>query len=149
MPVERRRETKRVVVGLLENFPPGKPHAVEVDGRALAIFNIDGALYALRDVCPHMGAPLSQGPILGTVTATGPGEFCYDPATKRVRCPWHGWEYDLATGRSSFDPARNRVRQYSVSVESGESLADGRVEGPFTAETFEVSVEGEYVVVEV
>ena len=62
-----------------------------------------------------------------------------------VRCPWHGWEFDLRTGKSYCDPVKMRVRNYAVSVEPGARV----VEGPYRAETFPVSVEGEYVVVEV
>ena len=51
-----------------------------------------------------------------------------------MRCPWHAWEFDLRTGRSWFDPERTRVKAYPVEVEH--------------AETFPVSVEDDYVVVE-
>lgn len=62
-----------------------------------------------------------------------------------MRCSWHGWEFDLRTGKSWCDPRRVRVKNYAVSVEPGTRL----VEGPYVAETFPVSVEGEYVVIEV
>jgi 3-phenylpropionate/trans-cinnamate dioxygenase ferredoxin subunit len=61
-----------------------------------------------------------------------------------VKCPWHGWEFDIRTGKSWCDPARFRVRQYAVSVKVGREL----VEGPYMAESFPVRVENNYVVVE-
>ncbi len=62
-----------------------------------------------------------------------------------MRCPWHGWEFDIRTGRSWCDPRRLRLMQYAVKVEPGATLA----EGPYVAETFKVAVEDEYVVIEV
>ena len=62
-----------------------------------------------------------------------------------LRCPWHGWEFDIRTGQSWCDPKSTRARQFQVTVEPGEKL----VKGPYVAETFPVSVEEEYLVVEV
>ena len=66
-----------------------------------------------------------------------------------VRCPWHGWEYDLATGQSWFDPRESRVRAYDVTVEPGSEIctATSRQPGPYVAETITISVEDDYVVI--
>jgi 3-phenylpropionate/trans-cinnamate dioxygenase ferredoxin subunit len=122
---------------------------VEVEGRGIAVFNTDGVFFALRDVCPHQGARLSAGQMVGTLTADRPGCYEYESDRKLVRCPWHGWEYELATGRSWFDPEHNRVRPYPVSVEKGKSLVGGgRQPGPYEAETIRISVEDDYIVIE-
>ena len=137
------------VVGSVGSMPPGTQHRVEVAGRAIAIFNVGGSYRALRDVCPHQGAALSAGTVIGSVEAERAGEyeFC---AARRVRCPWHGWEYDLETGQSSYDPEHDRVRAYEVSVEPGEALLpSGRAPGPYVAETVPITVEDDYVIVEV
>jgi 3-phenylpropionate/trans-cinnamate dioxygenase ferredoxin subunit len=137
------------VVAPVATMPPGTQHRVEVAGRAIAIFNVGGSYHALRDVCPHQGAALSAGTVIGSVEAELAGEYEYC-AGRRVRCPWHGWEYDLETGQSSYDPEHDRVRAYEVSVESGtELLPSGRAPGPYVAETVPISVENDYVVVEV
>ena len=139
----------KYVVAPVDEMPPGSQHRVEVAGRAIAIFNVDGDFFALRDLCPHQGAALSGGIVIGEVTADRAGRYEYC-AGKHVRCPWHGWEYDLSTGRSSYDPERDRVRAYEVTVEHGDVLTEGgRVPGPYVAETVPVSVEDDYVVVEV
>jgi 3-phenylpropionate/trans-cinnamate dioxygenase ferredoxin subunit len=136
-------------------LPPGSQGRFEVNGRPIAVFNADGTYFALRDACPHQGAALSAGLVVGHVSADEPGCYDYEPSRKRVRCPWHGWEYDLATGQSWYDPARDRVRAFEVSVESGADLQaaggapDGLLPGPYNAETFRVSVEDEYVVIEI
>jgi 3-phenylpropionate/trans-cinnamate dioxygenase ferredoxin subunit len=71
-----------------------------------------------------------------------------------LTCPWHGWEFDIKTGQSYFDPVRMRARHYPVSVEDGktvlqalESGQEEAVPGPYRAEVYPVSVEDEYVVV--
>ena len=141
---------KRHVIGRVDELPPGTQRRVELDGRAVAVFNVRGTFYALRDVCPHQGAPLSCGVVISELTARAPGEYELHAERKHVRCPWHGWEYDLATGQSWYDPANDRVRAYEVAVETGAELltAAGRAPGPYTAETVQISVDGEYVVVE-
>jgi 3-phenylpropionate/trans-cinnamate dioxygenase ferredoxin subunit len=139
------------VIGPVASMPPGSQRRVEVDGRAIAVFNADGRFYALRDVCPHQGGPLSAGKVVGAVSSTMPGCYDYDPSRKRVRCPWHAWEYELATGQSWYDPENDRVRPIPVSVERGEEIVaeeGGLLRGPYTAETIEISVEDDYVVVE-
>ena len=61
-----------------------------------------------------------------------------------LRCPWHGWEFDIRTGQSWCDPDSVWVRRFEVTVQPGEQLA----RGPYVAETFPVSIEDEYLVVE-
>jgi 3-phenylpropionate/trans-cinnamate dioxygenase ferredoxin subunit len=142
------RTSSRHVVGPVADLPPGTRRRIEVNGRGIAIFNDRGTFYALRDVCPHRGARLSDGTVVGSVTASGPGCYETDPARRLVKCPWHGWEFDLSTGQSWCDPEHARVRSYDVTVEQGAALATGEpVPGPYVAETVEISVEDDYVVI--
>jgi 3-phenylpropionate/trans-cinnamate dioxygenase ferredoxin subunit len=135
------------IVGPVESIPPGAHRHVEVGGRGIAIFNVAGCFYGLRDVCPHQGARLSGGVVVESVEADEPGRYRVDKGRPFVRCPWHGWEYELATGRSWFDPAHNRVKNYDVSVAQGGELLE-RTPGPYTAETVQISIEADYIVVE-
>ena len=64
-----------------------------------------------------------------------------------MACPWHGWEYDLATGQSFLGPGEPGVKSYDVDVEPGAHLS-GREPGPYVAETFPVHVEEDYVVID-
>ena len=73
-----------------------------------------------------------------------PGDYRYRRKGEIIRCPWHSWEFDIRTGQSWCDPQGPAHAQNEVSVEPGARL----VEGPYKAETFPVSVEGKYVVVE-
>jgi 3-phenylpropionate/trans-cinnamate dioxygenase ferredoxin subunit len=92
----------------------------------------------------------------GILKADVPGDFDYSASKEILTCPWHGWEFHVRTGQSWCDPRRLRVRRYDVSVEEGAVLtaepqapARGMVRGPYVVETYPVSVEGTYVVVEV
>ena len=121
-------------VARASELPPGGRKIIEVGGRSIGIFNVGGELYALRNSCPHQGAQLCLGSIGGTALETAPGEYAWGREGEILRCPWHGWEFDITTGRSIFNPHRTRVRSYEVSVshEADESES---------VETYEVSVE--------
>jgi nitrite reductase/ring-hydroxylating ferredoxin subunit len=106
-------------VARVSELPPGSRRIVEIDGRSIGVFNVDGRFYALRNTCPHQGAPLCQGSLDGTYTSTRPGEYVREREGEVLTCPWHGWEFDVTTGRSLFNPHRTRVRSYEVTVEAG------------------------------
>jgi nitrite reductase/ring-hydroxylating ferredoxin subunit len=146
--------SRKVVVGPVASLPPGSRRVVEVGGRGVVVFHEDGRYYAIRDVCPHLGGPLSAGPVVGSLEAPAPGCYRYDGGRHLVKCPWHGWEFDLATGQSWIEASRERVRAYPVSIESGSDLVEaadappGRVPGPYVVDTVRVSVEEDYIVLE-
>ena len=135
----------RHVVAPVRELPPGSRKLVHADGRAIVIFNIGGEFFALLNRCPHQGGDLCEGRLIGLVESSKPGVYRYSRQGEILRCPWHGWEFDVRTGKSWCDPARTRAKTYEVGTEPGRSL----VEGPYRAETFAVTVEEEYVVVEV
>ena len=143
------------IVATVEEIPPGGRKIVEVAGRSIGVFNLDGEFFALRNRCPHQGGPLCSGTLGGLIIASGPGEYHYSRAGEIVRCPWHGWEFDIRTGQSWCDPARVRVRSYAVTIEGQQSTAAdpasqaGLERGPYIAETYEVTVEQRHVVVDV
>jgi len=142
------------IIATVEEIPPGERKLVKLEGREIGVFNIGGEFYALRNRCPHQGGELCKGRLSGFVKAKVPGEYEYTRKGEILRCPWHGWEYDIKTGQSWVDPASVRVRSYDVEVASGaeiegEGEMTGLVEGPFKAETYEVKVEEAYVVIEI
>lgn len=135
----------RHVVATAGEIPPGSRKLVTIRGREIGIFNHGGEFFALLNRCPHQGGELCKGSLIGLVTSTEPGVFSYSRPGEMLKCPWHGWEYDIRTGQSWCDPNDTKVRAYPVSLEAGEAL----VKGPFVAETFPVAVEQDYIVVEV
>jgi 3-phenylpropionate/trans-cinnamate dioxygenase ferredoxin subunit len=93
-------------VATKNDFPPGSARLVEVAGRSVAMFNVEGAIYAIDNDCTHDGGPLSEGVV---------NEGC-------VVCPWHGAEFDLATGKALTPPAVEDVRNYKVFI-SGDDIS--------------------------
>jgi nitrite reductase/ring-hydroxylating ferredoxin subunit len=97
---------------------------VEVDGRRIGIFHVGGDLYAYESRCPHQGGPVCQGQVIGRVEASVDGdgsvsEERFAEESPQIVCPWHGFEFDLATGVCSSDP-RFRLRSYRVTRREGD-----------------------------
>ncbi len=134
----------RHVVATVDEIAPGQSRIVTVRGREIGVFNVKGDFYALMNRCPHEGAALCKGRLVGRMESEKPGEYRLTRQGEMLRCPWHGWEFDIRTGQSWCDPEHTDVRSFKVRVEPGESL----VKGPYVAETVPVRVEGNYVVVE-
>jgi len=108
------------VIGRVGEIPPGERKIVEVEGRSIGVFNVRGSFYALRNSCPHQGAPVCRGRLIGLTTAPEPNVLEYSRAGEIVCCPWHGWEFDVTNGRSVYNPHKIRVRSYEVTVEPDE-----------------------------
>lgn len=154
----------KCVVAAVGDILPGERKIVEVAGLSIGVFNLKGEFFAVRNRCPHQGGPLCEGKLWGLLESPVPGEFALSRRGEILSCGWHGWEFDVRTGQSWCDPRRLRARTYDVRVESGAQLvaesadeapdddaeASGvRVKGPYIAETFPVTTDGEYVVIEV
>lgn len=134
----------RHVVATAQEIPEGGRKLVTVRGRPIAIFNLKGEYFGMLNRCPHQGGPMCEGLITGLRQAREPGDYVYSRAGEIVRCPWHGWEFDIRTGQSFCEPDRVHLRTYPVEVAAGSAV----VEGPYVAETIAVSVEEQYLVVE-
>ena len=135
----------KYVVAPVKDIPPGGRKLVEVRGRPIVIFNLDGEFFGMLDRCPHQGGSLCEGQLIGLVEANEPGEYKFSRQNEIVRCPWHGWEFDIRTGQSMCEPSRIKATKYVIDVESGTAVTAGA----YVAETFDVTVEERYVVVEV
>ena len=95
-------EGTRVRVAGAGELGAGEARVVEANGRSIAVFNVDGAYYAIDNVCPHRGGPLGDGDLDGAVVA----------------CPWHAWRWDIRTGANVNNPAV-AVACFPVRVEDG------------------------------
>jgi 3-phenylpropionate/trans-cinnamate dioxygenase ferredoxin subunit len=110
-----------VDVGRAEDFPLGRPTRVDIPGKDVFVLRADeDTWFAIKNTCPHHGAPLCLGTTAGTWLPSAPGEYVYGFENRVIRCPYHGYEYDLETGRALFVPhVRERVVRYEVLVEDG------------------------------
>jgi nitrite reductase (NADH) small subunit len=98
---------------------PGEFRQASLDGVAVVVLRTaDGTLRALRDVCPHQGALLSKGSLEAAVDGADVGRYELRADRAVLRCPWHGYEFDVESGRCLADPG-SRVRAYPVTVEDG------------------------------
>jgi nitrite reductase (NADH) small subunit len=86
---------------------PGEAREFEASGKTICVANVNGTCTAMENACLHMGGPLGQGYI----------------ENGKVVCPWHGWEYDPATGALEGDP-KTRIDVYPLKVENGDVLVD-------------------------
>lgn len=103
-----------------EGPPPGSLRVVEVGGYKVGLFNVEGKLFALADRCPHRGAPLcSRGQMVGAIVPIGDRLQLVDEG-EFIRCPWHKWDFEIATGKSPVAP-QLQVRRYRVDTD-GESI---------------------------
>jgi 3-phenylpropionate/trans-cinnamate dioxygenase ferredoxin subunit len=102
----------------LTELPPGEKRIVDIAGKSIGLFNVNGALRAVLNVCPHELAPICAGAVTGTCEAGGQaGRFRWGRDGEILRCPWHGWEFDLLTGEALAD--KRRLRLFDVTVEDG------------------------------
>ena len=82
---------------------PGSGVVAEVKGQSIAVFNVDGTYYAMDNTCVHRGGPLGEGELEGDT----------------VTCPWHGWQYNVKSGKSINNPSAC-VKSYQVTVEGSD-----------------------------
>ncbi len=101
-------------VARVGELAPGERKIVEVAGRSIGVFNVQGRIIAVLNVCPHELAPVCLGRLGGTTLPSPPGEFRWGREGEILACPWHGWEFDLLTGQGLAD--RRRLRLFRVSV---------------------------------
>ncbi|AJY75614.1 Rieske (2Fe-2S) protein [Paenibacillus beijingensis] len=105
-------------VAEIEDIPEGTRKIVQVEGRSIGVYNVKGEYYALSNYCPHQGAELCKGPVCGTTLESNVYEYKYGRDQEIIRCPWHGWEFDIKTGKSLFNE-RIRTRTYPLKVKDG------------------------------
>ena len=108
-------QAKRWPVARTGDIAPGQCRIVEVKRHSIGIFNVNGEFVAVLNICPHELAPVCRGQVGGTTLPSLPGEYRWGRDGEILSCPWHGWEFDLLTGKALADP-RVRVRRYPTEV---------------------------------
>jgi len=90
-----------------DEVPPGTIRELQLDGRTVALANVEGKFFCVDNTCLHRGGPLGEGLLEGSV----------------VTCPWHGWQYDVSTGKVIENPSVG-VQSYPVEVRGDDIYVD-------------------------
>lgn len=116
------------VIGRANEFPDPGRKVIEVDGTEVGVFCRNGRFTAYENVCPHMGGPVCQGRIIAQVqelikddkTSAG---LAFSKDQTNIVCPWHGYEFDIGTGRCQGNP-RMRLLPVRVAVVDGDLVVN-------------------------
>lgn len=110
----------------LDELEERRPKLATVEGREIGIIRWNGDVYALRNVCPHQFGPVCRGHVMPLITGGLDDRLEADSDRPVLVCPWHGWEFDVATGRSAWGdtPYRYRLKTYEVKIEDGRVLVE-------------------------
>ena len=99
---------ERIKVAQFDEVSPGSGKVVEANGQSIALFNVDGALYAIDNTCTHVGGSLGEGDLIDDT----------------VSCPWHGAQFNVKTGEVLSPPAGSGVHSYAVKVEGNDVFVE-------------------------
>jgi 3-phenylpropionate/trans-cinnamate dioxygenase ferredoxin subunit len=110
------REPDHTVLCRAVDVPESAPLAVRLGRRELVVARTPRGIRAVRGVCPHQGAPMAGGVLCGVMLPGRAGDYVFGRSGEFIRCPWHGWEFELESGRSRHDPDGARIAIYDVVV---------------------------------
>jgi nitrite reductase (NADH) small subunit len=117
------REKQRHKIGRSRDFSVGEMKLVVLNGREVGVIRLrNGELRAVMNRCPHKGAPVCRGIVGGVWESTGPGELTLDEGRDVLVCPWHGFEFDLRTGREVCWRRPASLRMYPIEDAHGEVI---------------------------
>jgi nitrite reductase/ring-hydroxylating ferredoxin subunit len=111
------------VVGRTSDLAEGERMIVLLDGAEVGVFNVGGEYVAYPNWCPHMGAPLCEGPLDGTIESSFDKEtletdLSWGREDEMLSCPWHGFEFDVTSGECRSD-GQYKLREFPTRVEDG------------------------------
>jgi len=112
--------TQTVDVGRIDDLPVGKAKLIDIGGLEIGILRTaQGRVYAVRNFCPHRGGPVCLGRFGGTWLPADRDGLAWGLDDKVLQCPWHGWEFDLTTGKALFGVSDIKLQTYPVAVSNG------------------------------
>jgi len=107
---------ERYRVCRLDDVPTDSFLITEVEDKSIGLIRIDEEVHAVLNYCPHQGADICQGSIGGTIVNDDVGEYTYGLDGRVLRCPWHGWEFDIKTGDGIY-PGHENIATFETVVE--------------------------------
>lgn len=116
------------LVGSLPEFTGEDRKIVTIDGERIVVFRHEGEMYALSAICRHQGGPVGEGVVLGKVEGVVDSEGRYlrdtfSDETTHIVCPWHGWEYDIRTGKAACLPDVG-LKTYATTIRGDQVFID-------------------------
>lgn len=106
-------------VARVEDIPDRDGMIVTVGSLEIGLFRSGDTIRAWRNHCPHMAAPVCRGTVTGTMLTTEVYQYRYGRDGEILQCPWHGWEFDLESGRHLAPGSSARLRGYPVEIVNG------------------------------
>jgi nitrite reductase/ring-hydroxylating ferredoxin subunit len=97
------------------DIPPGGRLILQLGRLSIGLFDVDGDIVAVRNICPHAGAPVCEGKVTGAIISDAPFERRVALQGRILKCPWHGWEFNLTDGLTITEP-HERLLLYPVTV---------------------------------
>src|ERR1700753_3203448 len=116
-PAGKRASVRRYVVGAVTDFPEGERRLVKVGRTTIGVFHEDGQFFAVKNLCPHRGAPMCLGVLGGPMKPSAAVADELEREGRVLRCPWHNWEFHIETGESIYGVTDKRLRTYPAFVE--------------------------------
>lgn len=111
---------EHTAVGAEAEFTDGKFNIVQIGRHSIGVVRLhDGEYRAVRNWCPHKGAPVCRGIVGGTWAPSAPGELRYERDGEVLVCPWHGFQYDLRDGTELYQDVPTKLRLFPVEVRDG------------------------------
>ena len=109
-----------IAAGPEDNFTEGKFVIIDTGKHSVGVIRLQsGELKAVRNLCPHRGAPICRGIVGGTWPPSEPRELAFDREGEVLVCPWHGFEYDLKDGLELYKKMPTRLHFFPVAVRDG------------------------------
>lgn len=112
---------RRLRVGAPDEFELNRIRMLTAAGAEIGVVRTEAGFFAMRNSCPHQKAPICEGTVGGTALPSAPDDRSYGLRGQVIRCPWHGWEFLMATGECLFGTSRKRLVTYQVEV-SGDGV---------------------------
>lgn len=109
--------------GAFDELPDGKLQMTRVGKHEIGLLRAGERIFAVSNRCPHQAAPICAGPVRPRIDSTHAGTFEHDADRLVLSCPWHGWEFDIETGRAVWDDSY-RVKTYTARVQDGRVLVE-------------------------
>lgn len=107
-----------------DQLESGKAFIARVNNVEIGVFLKGEKAYAVRNICPHKLAPVCKGTQGGTMLPSDPCDYDYGLYDQILKCPWHGWEFDITSGEALFGISNRKVKTYPVFIQGNQVFVE-------------------------